>query len=69
MKDLTDPEFQQSLRIALQVIKLPMQINTRDRNAVYALYARKLTDRLKMMGYSFTKKPPMGGHGAGYGRG
>ena len=36
MKDLTDPEFHQSLRIALKVIKLPPKINTRDRNAVFA---------------------------------
>ena len=69
MKDLTDHDFQQSLRIALSVIKLPLKIRTRDRDAVFAFYARKLADRLKMMGYSFTKKPPIGGHGAGYGRG
>ncbi len=69
MKDLTDPDFQQSLRIALAVIKLPLKINNCDRNAVFAFYARQLADRLKMMGYTFTKKPPIGGHGAGYGRG
>ena len=68
MKDLTDPEFLQSLGIALRVIKLPLKINTRDRNTAFAFYARQLADRLKMMGYTFTKKPPMGGHGAGYGR-
>ncbi len=50
-------------------MKLPLKINTRDRNAVFAFYARKLAERLKMMGYTFTKKPPIGGHGAGYGRG
>lgn len=70
MKDLTDPDFQQSLSIALQVIKLPLRrISTRDRNAMFAFYALKLAHRLKMMGYTFTKKPPAGGHGGGYGRG
>ncbi len=46
-----------------------MKINARDRNAVFAFYARQLANRLKMMGYTFTKNPPSGGHGAGYGRG